>query len=152
MAYIVVGFVILLIWGNISRHNNPVKGVKTSNVPTAGDNFNSGCAIVSGVCEPPKTGTVAPIPIHVFIPVDPPPIAIQKKTTIYPEGTIVGRGNPPVNGQPVDMIQNGKRRHIPDPNTFTAMGLMWSNIRWIPTADFDAIPQGLAFPRILPMS
>lgn len=144
MEYIIVGFVILLIWGNISRRKNPVRGIKTFNVPTAGDNFNSGCAIVSGVCEPPKTGTVAPIPIHVFIPVDPPPIAIQKKTTIYPEGTLIGFGTG------VYAIQNGKSRLIPDPYTFTAMGFNWSNVQNISAADFNSIQKGPAFPRILP--
>jgi len=144
MEYIIVGFVILLIWGNISRRNSPVNIKATSSTPTAGDNFNSGCAIVSGVCEPPKGGTVAPIPIHVFIPVDPPPIAIQKKTTIYPEGSLIK-----ASGAEVDLIQNGKRRWVPDPYTFTAMGFQWNNVQAISDADFNSIPKGQALPRIL---
>lgn len=146
MEYIIVGFVILLIWGNISRRKNPISVKTTGSAPTAGDSFNSGCAIVSGVCEPPKIGTVAPIPIHVFIPVDPPPIAIQKKTIIYPEGSLIGLSS---TGE-VDMIQNGKRRWIPDPDTFSAMKLNWNNVQWIDSTSFNTVPKGPAFPRILP--
>jgi len=61
----------------------------------------------------------------------------------YPDSTLI-KGS----GAEVDMIQGGQRRWVPDPDTFTAMGLNWGNVRTISDAEFNAIPQGAAFPNI----
>lgn len=46
----------------------------------------------------------------------------------------------------VDEVQNGKRRWIPDPETFNCMGLNWNAILQISQTDWNATPAGLAFP------
>ena len=43
-------------------------------------------------------------------------------------------------------MQSGQRRWIPDAETFNAMGLDWSNIKYFPINDVDTIPPGQDFP------
>lgn len=60
--------------------------------------------------------------------------------TTYPNGSLLKAQ------VEVDLVQNGQRRWIPDPETFNCMGLDWRAIKQIPVADWDAIPAGPAFP------
>ena len=43
-------------------------------------------------------------------------------------------------------MQSGKRRWIPDAETFNAMGLDWSNIKYLPIEDVDTVPPGEELP------
>ena len=49
-------------------------------------------------------------------------------------------------GGKVYQMQSGKRRWIPDPETFNAMGLDWSNIKYLPIEDVDTVPLGEDLP------
>lgn len=93
--WVIAIIVFLLIWGNLSRKspNHPLNKVRInpkmplcSTSPTAGDNFNSGCTFVAGVCQPDlgcdANRRVPIFPPHITFPVDaPPPIAIQVPKT-----------------------------------------------------------------------
>jgi hypothetical protein len=57
----------------------------------------------------------------------------------YPDGTLIT----PQGGAGVDVISRGIRHWIPDPPTFEALGFVWGDIKAIPAAEFNAIPQGL---------
>ena len=116
LMWAVLVFLALLIWGNLSRKStchplNSVPVASTSFTPTcslkntSGDNFASGCAIVSGVGEPttPLTchGGILPgicQPLIAHLPVDPPPIAVQKPITGTPVTPTTGTAGWP---QPV---------------------------------------------------
>jgi hypothetical protein len=95
ILWIILAFLALLIWGNLSKKSacHPLNTVSTANVftptcslkNTSGDNMASGSTFTAGVCEPvtPLTcgsGLLSGLchPISVHFPVDPPPIAIQK--------------------------------------------------------------------------
>jgi hypothetical protein len=93
MWIIVAGIFLLLIWGNLSKKspNHPLNKISVnpkvplcSHKPTAGDNFNSGQAIATGVPEgcigrcDANRACISCVP-HFIFPIDPPPIAIQKK-------------------------------------------------------------------------
>jgi len=49
-------------------------------------------------------------------------------------------------GGKVYQMQSGKRRWIPDVQTFDAMGLDWSNIKYFPINDVDTVPLGEDLP------
>ncbi len=49
-------------------------------------------------------------------------------------------------GGKVYQMQSGKRRWIPDAETFNAMGLDWSNIKYFPIEDVDTVPLGEELP------
>jgi hypothetical protein len=84
--------ILLLIWGYYTKNVVPKNQISTPASPattlsancgsSAGDTFNTGKTIAAGVTEPapPPMQTIAApsIPTHVFYPVDPTPIAIQK--------------------------------------------------------------------------
>lgn len=55
----------------------------------------------------------------------------------YPDGTLLKASGPEI-----DVISGGVRRWIPDPTTFTAMGLNWNNVVTIADGDWSAIPSG----------
>lgn len=160
MPLLIVIIILLLIWGNISRRSasHPINAIVAHTPPIivcgihggVGDTFTGGGSIVSGVCEPHLHCNIAPIiPIHITMPVDPPPIAIQKNpipaAPILPNGTTIK-----ASGDEVDIIQNGTRRWIPNPATFTAMGLEWNKIKVLTDAQFNAIPKGAMMPDLTP--
>lgn len=95
-------FLALLIWGNLSRKSpsHPLNNLGTVNpfTPvcttknTAGDNFGSGCAFTAGVSEPttPLTCSNAifscDIATIAHFPVEPPPLSLVKTpATIAPK-------------------------------------------------------------------
>jgi hypothetical protein len=95
ILWILLAFLALLIWGNLSRksacHPLNTTGAVNAFTPvcstknTVGDNFGSGCTFTPGVPEPtlPLTchGGILSVVCHPIIahfPVDPPPIAIQR--------------------------------------------------------------------------
>jgi hypothetical protein len=63
----------------------------------------------------------------------------------YADGTLIKASGPEV-----DMVKyfDGKeeRRWVPDPPTFSNMGLKWDNVQQIPDADWNEIPAGPPFP------
>ncbi|NJM59204.1 MAG: M23 family metallopeptidase [Oscillatoriales cyanobacterium RU_3_3] len=46
----------------------------------------------------------------------------------------------------VYLMENGQRRHIPNPETFNAMGLNWGAIQYVSDSDLNAIPLGNPLP------
>ena len=52
----------------------------------------------------------------------------------------------PSNGA-VYVLTGGVKRHVPDPNTFAAMGLRWESVRDLSPNIFGAIPDGPPMPR-----
>lgn len=64
---------------------------------------------------------------------------------VPPDGTLV-KGSGPA----VDLIQNGQRRWIPNPDTFNCMGFNWAAIQTLPDTQYNSIPSGPAFPSIGP--
>lgn len=63
------------------------------------------------------------------------------QTTQLPEGLLIKASGPQV-----DRIQNGLRRWIPDPTTFSCMGLKWNQVQGIADSFWREIPSGTAFP------
>lgn len=61
---------------------------------------------------------------------------VPKRSTIG-EGDLV-KGS----GPHIYVIEKGKRRHIPNPETFNAMGFRWSNVKWIPDEQLAEISEG----------
>ncbi len=59
----------------------------------------------------------------------------------YPDGTLLTASGPEV-----DRMQGGQRRWIPDPPTFTCMGLNWGAIQTISDSEWDQIPKGAPYP------
>jgi len=59
----------------------------------------------------------------------------------YPDGTLLK-----ASGAEVDRMEGGHRRPIPDPATFTCMGLDWGTIQTIADSVWNLIPQGAAYP------
>jgi hypothetical protein len=59
----------------------------------------------------------------------------------YPDGTLLRATGPEIH-----LMAGGVRRWVPDPATFTHMGLDWSKVRTIPDAEWAGIPQGAPFP------
>ena len=49
-------------------------------------------------------------------------------------------------------MENGQRRHIPNPETFNAMGLNWAAIQNVSDADLNMIPLGSPLPPVLPIN
>lgn len=149
----------LLIWGNLSKKSaaHPLNSIVTpkprqvicGSTSTAGDNFNSGSAIVSGVTEHCNVAPgIGNIPAHVMIPIDPPPLAIQNPTPAAPRlsnGTFIQ-----ASGAEVDLYKNGVRRWVPNAYTFTAMGGDWNKIVHLTDAQFNALPSGGLLPDLTP--
>lgn len=50
-------------------------------------------------------------------------------------------------GPEVFLIEDGKRRHVPDPATFTALGLDWGKVRTIGDEELSRIPLGEPLPK-----
>ena len=59
----------------------------------------------------------------------------------YPNGTLLKASGPEV-----DQMEGGQRRGIPDPATFTCMGLNWGAIQTIVDSEWNQIPQGAPYP------
>lgn len=59
----------------------------------------------------------------------------------HPDGTLLKASGPEI-----DMMSGGVRRWIPDPTTFTDMGLNWSNVVTIADSEWSAIPSGPPYP------
>jgi len=59
----------------------------------------------------------------------------------YPDGTLLKTSGPEV-----DRMEGGQRRWIPDPPTFTCMGLSGSAIQTISDSEWNQIPKGAAYP------
>ena len=59
----------------------------------------------------------------------------------YPDGTLLKASGPEI-----DVMSGGLRRWVPDPTTFTAMGLSWNNVVTIADGDWSAIPSGPPYP------
>ncbi len=59
----------------------------------------------------------------------------------YPDGTLLTASGPEA-----DRMQGGQRRWIPDPPTFTCMGLNWGAIQTISDSEWDQIPKGAPYP------
>lgn len=95
---ILIIIVVILFLKNAMSSNKSVglttkTSVVTSSCTSSGDNFCQGAGIVAGVKEPLKPLVCNPLrgcdvnpmtPIHLSFPVDPPPIAIQKKVPVAP--------------------------------------------------------------------
>ena len=60
---------------------------------------------------------------------------------VYPDGTLLKASGPEI-----DMITSGVRRWIPDPTTFTDMGLNWNNVVTISDSEWSTIPSGPPYP------
>lgn len=58
----------------------------------------------------------------------------------YPDGTLVKASGPEI-----ARMEGGQRRGIPDPATFTCMGLDWNAVKTITDAEWNQIPQGSAY-------
>lgn len=58
-----------------------------------------------------------------------------------PNGTLIKASGPEV-----DRMQSGYRRWIPDPTTFSCMGLDWNMVKTIPDSVWQQIPAGRAYP------
>ena len=61
--------------------------------------------------------------------------------TTYPDGTLLKASAPEI-----DMMAGGIRRWVPDPTTFTSMGLDWGKVVTISDSEWSAIPSGPAYP------
>jgi hypothetical protein len=59
----------------------------------------------------------------------------------YPDGTLLKASGPEV-----DRMEGGQRRWIPDPSTFTCMGLNWGAIQTISDSEWNQIPKGAPYP------
>src|SRR5438876_262417 len=59
----------------------------------------------------------------------------------YPDGTLLKASGPEV-----ARMEGGQRRWIPDPATFTCMGLDWGAIQTIADSVWNQIPQGAPYP------
>jgi hypothetical protein len=59
----------------------------------------------------------------------------------YPEGTLLKASGPEV-----DRMEGGQRRWIPDPPTFTCMGMNWGAIKTISDTEWNQIPKGAPYP------
>jgi hypothetical protein len=91
------------------------------------------------VCSNDPVTTVTTSPVAQIGPFVPAPM--------FPDGTLI-KGS---SGPAVSIYSGGQRRWIPDPATFTAMGLNWSDIRIVSDAQYNAIPQGPAYASIITM-
>jgi hypothetical protein len=60
---------------------------------------------------------------------------------VWPEGSLVQGPN-----VHIYVIEDGLRRHIPDPETFSAMGFDWSRVMAISEVELNAIPLGRPLP------
>lgn len=113
--WILAIIVLLLIWGNLSKKSpthpfnrvsiNPVYPLNSTE-STAGDNFNSGNAIIAGINELNRTQqeivSRLTLPQHVAFPVAPPPLKIitpQPPLKITPVAPVTPK--PPVISRPV---------------------------------------------------
>lgn len=72
---------------------------------------------------------------------EPPPDAGAPGLAV-PDGALL-KGS----GPDIYLIEAGKRRHVPDPSTFNAMGLDWSEVKTIPDAQLELVPLGEELPR-----
>jgi hypothetical protein len=63
-----------------------------------------------------------------------------------PEGALI-KGS----GPEVYVILSGQRRHIPNPETFVAMGYRWGDIQTIPDHELGIIPLGAPLPHQGPL-
>ncbi|MBK8997979.1 MAG: hypothetical protein IPM35_19825 [Myxococcales bacterium] len=59
----------------------------------------------------------------------------------FSEGSLI-KGS----GPEVFLIENGQRRHVPDPATFDAMGLDWGKVRTVSDEELSRVPQGEPLP------
>src|SRR5258706_14351775 len=59
----------------------------------------------------------------------------------YPDGNLLRASGPEV-----DRMERGQRRWIPDPATFTCMGLNWGAIQTISDSEWNQIPKGAPYP------
>lgn len=59
----------------------------------------------------------------------------------YPDGTLLKASGPEI-----DVMSGGVRRWVPDPTTFTAMGLSWNKVVTIADGEWSAIPSGPPYP------
>lgn len=106
-AGILILAIIVILWIGARQRAGTVVKVQNSplpinpNIKTGGDSFKTGCAPVTGVCEPEQPVTVAPIPQHIVLPVaPPPPIAIQT-----PQPPPVAVAPPPVVAAPLPIVK-----------------------------------------------
>lgn len=72
---------------------------------------------------------------------DPIPTVLQ--VPIPADGTLIASPD-----GAVFVMEGGKRRHIPDPPTFEAMGFKWGDIRQISSQEMNAIPLGDPLPPV----
>jgi len=65
----------------------------------------------------------------------------------YSNGTLI-MGS----GAKVYVVLNGYRYHIPNPETFDALGYQWDKILSLPDYEVNAIPEATPFPSVVPVS
>lgn len=69
------------------------------------------------------------------------PSQVFAQTWPLPDGTLIKASGPEV-----DRMQSGYRRWIPNPTTFSCMGLDWNMVQTIPDSIWREIPAGRAYP------
>ena len=69
------------------------------------------------------------------------PIHTFAQVLTFPDGTLIKASGPEV-----DRMQGGLRRWIPDPTTFSCMGLSWGMVQTITDSAWQQIPVGRAYP------
>ncbi len=71
------------------------------------------------------------------------PIRSVLQIPLPPDGTLIASPD-----GAVFVMEGGKRRHIPDPPTFEAMGFNWGDIRQISSQEVNAVPLGDPLPPV----
>jgi hypothetical protein len=97
-------------------------------------------ALVNPAAPAPVNPSVAAAARPVPEPVPPRPIPAAVPVN-FPDGTLLKASGPEV-----DIMQGHERRWIPDPDTFTYMGLNWGAVRVIADDVWNSIPAGPALP------
>ena len=69
------------------------------------------------------------------------PVQVFAQTAQLPDGLLIKASGPQV-----DRVENGLRRWIPDPTTFSCMGLKWGQVQGITDSLWREIPGGAAYP------
>ncbi len=75
---------------------------------------------------------------------DPEVISLPLDAPTYEEGQLLA-GPPP---GPVYVIEDGKKRRIPDPETFSRSGYSWANVIILPQVLINMIPKGEYIPEV----
>lgn len=76
---------------------------------------------------------------------DPAPASDSPSTAAssgFSEGSLL-KGS----GPEIFLIEDGKRRHVPDPHTFDAMGLEWGKVRTLSDDELSRVPLGEPLPK-----